>query len=212
MAVAVLVTTTVPGVPTGASGADPSPPRCHGAPATIVGDSEYVLGTPGDDVIFAPDSEVHAFDGDDDICAAFLVYAGPGDDHVTMTGNGDTEVQGDAGNDRIVVGHGFAEISGGPGGDTITTGKGSQYVSGGQGRDQISTGPGRDRIDGQEDADVLRGGAGDDDVRGSGGSDDLHGGGGDDALSGGRGDDVAYGGPGADSCERTVETRRRCRG
>lgn len=210
---AAVAATTLSGVPTAASDADPSPPLCHGKPATIVGDSEYVLGTPGDDVIYAPNSEVHSFAGDDDVCAAYLVYAGPGDDYVTVPGGGDTEIQGDAGNDRIVVGRGFAEIRGGRGRDTITTGKGPQFVVGGQGRDRISTGPGKDQIDGQAGADVLRGGAGNDYVNGSSGSDELHGGAGDDELSGGRGDhDVAYGGPGADICERAVEERHSCRG
>ena len=203
-----LAASALTGVTTGAAAG--TAPTCHGRTATIVGDREYVEGTSGDDVIYAPNSEVHAFEGDDDICAAYLVYAGPGNDVVTVPGGGDTEVQGDGGNDRIIVGRGYADIRGGFGNDEITTGKGQQLVNGGPGRDRISAGPGKDYVAGDDGADVLRGGAGEDTLVGGRGADELHGGSADDELYGGRGQDTGYGGPGKDSCERGVEERHTC--
>jgi Ca2+-binding RTX toxin-like protein len=102
-------------------------------------------------------------------------------EHVTLTGDADHDVIGDAGDNRIFGNSGDNALFGGGGDDLLKGGAGSDHLEGGSGRD---------RLDGGEGDDILAGGSG---------ADKLYGGDGDDILEGGRGADLLYGQDGDDT-------------
>ncbi|MCO6455127.1 MAG: PKD domain-containing protein, partial [Pirellulaceae bacterium] len=108
-----------------------------------------------------------------------LVYAGSGDDMVTISSN----VRNQAGQPVAVEFHGE---------------EGDDYLAGGLGHDRLFGGPGRDRLFGADGDDYLLGGAGRDQLDGGLGSDILSGGDDDDQLTGGYGNDLLLGGTGRD--------------
>ena len=94
-----------------------------------------------------------------------------GSDRVSIGGEGDDIIQGDAGAeilagengaDRIEGGGGDDFIHGGDGLDTIDGGAGADFIFGGSGADILSGGIGNDVLTGGTGADVINGGEGDD--------------------------------------------------
>lgn len=149
-------------------------PTCFGLEPTITGSGE-VRGTRGDDVILAtPGSEVHALAGDDRVCGAGLVHAGPGHDRVWYDGGGaDVLLDGGGGVDRLFyLGGSRAELVGGRGDDHLRAGPGRQRVQGGRGNDDISLGRGHDWTNGGPGNDRIVGGAGTDTADGGRGDRD----------------------------------------
>lgn len=104
-------------------------------------------------------------------------------------GDGDDQIMGAAGNDRL---------RGGKGDDYINGSHGNDRIDGGDGRDVLYGGQGDDQIDGRDGQDFINGGAGNDILRGQRGDDTIFGLSGDDRLEGGSGDDVLIGGFGRD--------------
>ncbi|HEX8523604.1 MAG TPA: hypothetical protein VF669_15220, partial [Tepidisphaeraceae bacterium] len=71
-------------------------------------------------------------------------------------------INGQAGDDQIVIGAGVMGVSvdGGDGDDSILGGEGADYLGGGWGKDSISGGGGNDLLFGGAAMDRIRGGAG----------------------------------------------------
>jgi Ca2+-binding RTX toxin-like protein len=114
--------------------------------------------------------------------ASFLeIFAGPGDDRISVPGSQAFEhstIKGQDGND--VLSANGADIFGGPGDDVIQGGwfgeffsgnAGNDRIFGGKGPDHLKGGPGRDHLNGGPASDVLRGGPGKDKLRGGPGGD-----------------------------------------
>lgn len=101
----------------------------------------------------------------------------------------DGDIEGEAGNDKLI---------GASQSDTMLGGDGLDTLRGAGGEDDLRGGAGNDVIWGGSDDDVLSGGNGKDTLLGNLGDDSLLGGGGIDTLNGGRGDDTLTGGGGAD--------------
>jgi hypothetical protein len=163
-----------------------------GTVVTAEGPDCDVVGTEGDDVLFAePGGSVVCGLGGNDI-----LHGGPGDDTL-LGGPGDDLLMASAGNDVL---------DGGEGRDTVSfadapAGIRADLQSG------TALGWGSDRLERIEDVvgsqhdDVLAGDAGPNRLEGLGGSDILRGRGGDDVLLGGPGSDFLHGGPGADTLD-----------
>lgn len=127
------------------------------------------------------------------------VYAGAGNDAVTLgEGAPNTYVLGGGGNDTIVGGPGRDILSGGAGRDLIDGGAGDDRISGGAAFDTLNGGDGADRIYGGDGNDLLRGGNGADRLWGDAGNDQLFGDSSNDRLDGGAGSDTLVGGKGRD--------------
>lgn len=136
------------------------------------------------------------------------IDAGTGDDRITVgNGNSNTIFAG-TGNDRIKVGDGNGNvIDAGAGDDSVTIGDGSNVVSGGDGKDTIAAGNGNNAVDagagddkvtvGDGNNDIL-GGTGNDTITSGAGNDIIHGGAGNDMVDSGGGNDVVDGGAGND--------------
>jgi len=116
---------------------------------------------------------------------SIVVYAGAGDDTVTIKPGMQSFVHGEDGNDRLTTAGGFDELFGGAGNDTLNSGGGNDYLEGDDGNDALIAGAGND---------LLLGGAGNDSMSGGAGRDILIGGLGADRLSGDAGDDILIGG------------------
>jgi Ca2+-binding RTX toxin-like protein len=116
---------------------------------------------------------------------SIVVYAGAGDDTVTIKPGMQSFVHGEAGNDKLTTGAGYDELFGGPDNDTLNSGAGNDYLQGDDGNDSLIAGSGND---------VLLGGIGNDSLNGGTGRDVLIGGLGVDQVSGGTGDDILIGG------------------
>ena len=178
---------------------------CFGEEPTHEGEpGETVLGTPGRDVILGG-GRVEADAGDDLVCDADYVLAGPGDDRTRMLDGG--TARGNGGDDEFIsltttsptaVG---PTLIGGPGADVFWGSPLGEKVYGGSGADVARTGGGGDVID-------L--GSGDDLGYGGPGDDTFTAGSGDDFLDGGAQTDVVAGGRGVDTC-LDVETRTSCK-
>lgn len=101
----------------------------------------------------------------------------------------DGDIEGEAGNDKLI---GASQA------DTMLGGAGNDTLRGAGGDDDLRGDNGNDKIWGGSDDDYLNGGSGKDTLLGNLGDDTLLGGGGNDTLNGGRGDDTLTGGGGAD--------------
>lgn len=101
--------------------------------------------------------------------SGFLVYAGDGNDDLSVSTAKSATVDGGEGNDAISGGDGEALLIGGAGDDTIEAGSGDSTLEGGEGADTLIDGLGND---------VLSGGAGSDKAQFSanGGVDTFNGG------------------------------------
>ena len=117
------------------------------------------------------------------------------------------EIDGGAGNDRIVTGRAPSLMSGGSGHDRLTGAQFNDTLKGGIDNDVLKGGGGNDQLSGHQGRDVLSGGAGNDlivggddtdSLSGGDGNDRLHGGAGNDRLSGATGNDQLIGFDGAD--------------
>lgn len=126
---------------------------------------------------------------------------------VEALGEGDIDLSGKRGFDRLIGNDGDNRLSGegrrdvliGHGGDdTLFGGWGADILAGGAGRDVLHGNAGPDRLAGHAGADSLFGGAQADLLLGRMGDDLLVGGFGPDRLSGHAGDDDLRGGPGRD--------------
>lgn len=152
-----------------------------------------------------------------------VIFAG--NDNVTM-GNGGSEFDAWAGNDRVAGGTGDDTIFGGDGKDVLTGGAGNDVLNGGAGNDVLDGGAGIDTVSYADDTagvvvnlvsrtalgddsgrDTVKnfenvvGGSGNDSITGNALANDLQGGAGTDTLIGGAGDDTLTGGAGADSLD-----------
>lgn len=110
-------------------------PTCLGAPATIIGSdrSERLVGTKGDDVIFA----------------------GAGSDYVLGKGGND-RICGATGADHLDAGTGAGRVNGGPGTDYIVGGSRVDTLDGGEGDDVFFTRSGLGgTIEGGRGSDLL---------------------------------------------------------
>jgi len=110
-------------------------------------------------------------------------------------------VLGRAGDDSIGVSQRVAidaELNGGAGDDRIVAGAGNDLLFGGDGHDRIWGRFGDDQVFGEDGDDWLFGGLGDDVLFGGDGNDVLFGGPGNDELYGGDGYDILFGGFGDD--------------
>jgi Ca2+-binding RTX toxin-like protein len=102
---------------------------------------------------------------------------------------GDNNITGTEGPDKVVAKKGN---------DTINSLGGDDRVGAGRGADTVNAGLGNDRVWGGSDIDDLNGELGNDALNGKRGADDLDGGEGNDFLNGGQGRDNVIGGPGDD--------------
>lgn len=122
-----------------------------------------------------------------------------------IASSADQILAGTDGNDNITGGVGHDRIFGGDGDDVLQGSGGNDEINGGEGVDTLSGGDGDDVLfgagDGSRDfysADTLFGDAGADTLNGGGGDDLLYGGDGDDHILGGFNDDTAHGDDGND--------------
>lgn len=141
---------------------------------------------------------VFGYSGDDTISVgsdrggniSIGVNAGPGDDAVTVVGNG--SIWGESGNDTLRLTDSYrGQLFGGPGDDRL-------YLSGDSPNAEIDGESGSDYIDASacNFPVFARGGSGSDTIFGSNLSDQLYGDEGNDLLVGNGGHDLFYGGDG----------------
>lgn len=119
--------------------------------------AERLVGTPGNDLIFA-------FEGSD------VVRGGGGDDCI-VGGPGSDSLQGEGGNDIIFGNEGSDSLQGGAGADRLFGGDGSDSLQGGDGNDYAEGNAGSDGLSGGAGNDTLIGGAGSDGATGNAGTD-----------------------------------------
>lgn len=105
-------------------------------------------------------------------------------------------VNGNEGNDRLILGKGDDTIFGGKGNDTIAGEQGQDFFSGDIGDDILYGGNINDQF--TDLADTIYGGEGNDSIFGQQGNDFLNGNQGNDYLVGGTGNDFIRGGKGGD--------------
>lgn len=178
---------------------------CFTLTPTITGTEgdDRIIGTPGDDIIFAfgGNDEILSGKGDDIVCA------GPGNDSV-RAGDGDDRVFGQAGDDTLRGQRGDDYMNGGVGEDDLRGDTGNDTLEGGDDADRLFGDGGNDQLEGGDGDDWLYGGAQPDNIRGGEGNDVLSGGSGNDDLSGEAGDDDLRGGAGADHHSGGADTDR----
>ncbi|MEA2711416.1 MAG: hypothetical protein QOF78_4017 [Phycisphaerales bacterium] len=142
-----------------------------------VGNSQNtIIGTDGDNVLFASDS----------FATAFTLQGLGGND--TLYGSDEADsLDGGAGDD-LLYGRGGNDILDGQGGnDTLRGGDGNDSLLGGAGSDQLEGDTGNDTLRGGDNNDRLFGGTGNDELFGDAGDDLLYGQFGADTLDGGDG-------------------------
>lgn len=151
-------------------------------------------------------SVAYTFGGADTITVSgdgiALVYAGEGNDVITVTSPSGQNVFGEGGDDSItggaegdhLYGYGLTGTPADDGNDTINGAAGNDYIQGNAGEDSLLGGDGRDRINGGADNDFINGGNGNDTVNGNKGEDEIVGGSGNDSLRGGADNDIIDGG------------------
>jgi len=190
--------------------------------AVTVGNvGEAIVGTPGNDILFALDGaftlvglagdDTYVIDSADDV---IVEAAGEGTERVyaqvngytlaanlenlvldagVTTGSGNSEANDIGGNglDNLIDGAGAA--------DTLSGLGGADTLVGGAGADRLFGGDGDDSLSGGDDADQLVGGDGLDTLAGGAGHDTLWGEAGNDSLVGDAGDDQLIGQGGNDT-------------
>lgn len=134
----------------------------------------------------------------DNVTTDISINTGDGDDVITVVKSTDAyentttdhsahlEINGDDGNDRIIVATDKTQntvISGGDGNDLIVGGTGNDQISGGAGDDIIAGGDGNDHIDTGIGTDIASGDSGDDSFQIQTGTKLIDGGNGLDTLS-----------------------------
>ncbi|UWQ90485.1 hypothetical protein K3727_17190 [Rhodobacteraceae bacterium M382] len=156
------------------------------------------------------------------------VFGGAGDDLITTSDFGSSQLFGEDGNDTVISGPATELLEGGAGNDSlvgndgddtlqgndgndtsnggygndlIAGGTGDDLSFGGHGVDRLFGGEGNDTLFGEPDNDSLTGGAGNDSLIGGGHSDELFGEDGEDTLDGGSGNDRLLGDAGDDSLD-----------
>ncbi|MFT7594457.1 MAG: hypothetical protein ACI8R4_001778 [Paracoccaceae bacterium] len=117
---------------------------------------------------------------------------------ITLSGDNDLNVDGNAKNNLITGSDGDNLLRGRGGDDTLKGGAGKDSLIGGNGRDSLSGGDGKDTLRGNIGRDSLLGNKGADKLFGGNGNDTLKGGNGNDLLSGDSGADVLIGNGGSD--------------
>lgn len=145
-----------------------------------------------------------------------VVWAGDGNDSVFSTALLPTEINGQAGDDRleggfaddIIRGHdgvnvligknGNDRLLGGNDVDRFFAGSGDDEVFGFNGNDRVEAHAGNDLVSGGIGSDTVFGGPGDDLIVGGVGNDILHGHDGNDDVTGDEGNDLLYGQSGND--------------
>lgn len=130
-----------------------------------------------------------------------LGYADAGGESVQDNSGGADTVYAGAGNDNVSLFAGNDLAYGGTGDDTQSGGAGNDTIFGNEGNDSLFGGIGEDSLSGDEGNDTLFGDAGNDALVGSDGDDSLDGGDGDDLLLGGIGTDTIIGGAGNDTLD-----------
>lgn len=168
----------------------------------VLGDTEMVTGTSGDDYVFAVKYSNMPMDGMGDMVmpderGSQVIDVGAGDD-VVQANTGDDTVYGGEGNDVLAGGVDNDWLSGDSGNDTLFGGDQNDQLFGGSGDDLLEGGRHDDWLDGGGGADWLDGGSGNDTLVGGGGADTMMGGDGNDTLYGHAGRDVLDGGYGND--------------
>lgn len=129
----------------------------------------------------------------DTLTGGLLALAG----NDTVIGSNQADiVNGNQGNDRLILGKGDDTIFGGKGNDTIAGEQGKDFFSGDAGDDILYGGNINDQF--TDLADSIYGGAGNDTIFGQEGNDFLNGNQDNDYLQGGTGDDILRGGKGGD--------------
>ncbi len=156
-----------------------------------------VQGTDGDDII-NPDIPYVDADGDVVDNNDAILDGDTGNDDLILGFGGDDSIDAGDGDDRVFGGDGNDTIDGGVGNDGLVGNDGDDIIEGNDGDDMIFGNAGNDELFGGEGMDKLEGGTGDDLLEGGDGNDDLWAGAGNDRVVGGDGDDVANGGSGND--------------
>ena len=151
-----------------------------------------------DKIVIHAGAEIDNITIDASITSPVEVHGGEGDDIILVNATGSHVLNGDAGNDRLVVGGGALA-------STLSGGEGDDFLQGGDGNDSLVGGGGNDLMQGNGGNDTIRGGDGDDEADGGLGSDDIFGDAGNDSLTGGPagdgnmdGGNTVEGGPGDD--------------
>lgn len=131
------------------AGAEPKPapaPLTCTDPRTGVALNATIVGTPGDDIIWAtPGSVVKALGGDD------IVFTDDIGTRAVICLDGGADWSGPS--DPANVSVGAFSITGGAGPDSITGGTGNDMLLGEEGNDSLTGGPGMDTADGGDGAD-----------------------------------------------------------
>lgn len=133
--------------------------------------SEVMLGTPGDDFLFALDNspkDMYGNEGED------IMRGGSGND--TMHGGkGGDVMEGSDGDDTLFGDRNSGETENGNNIDVLIGGFGNDALFGGKGIDKLFGGDGNDFLSGDKGGDMLFGGAGNDFLDGGKGIDLLNG-------------------------------------
>lgn len=144
-----------------------------------------LLGSPGDDIIFATPGQSLPFpDGILLLAGNDSLQAGHITDPLLVNGN--------QGNDTISGGSNNDTMFGGQGDDFLYSGPSNDLLFGNLGNDLLEGGPGNDTIYGGQGNDTLRGNDGNNLLFGDLGNDFLYGGAGRNTLIGGEGDDTYF--------------------
>ncbi|MEH1961955.1 MAG: hypothetical protein V7L05_19155 [Nostoc sp.] len=92
-----------------------------------------------------------------------VIFAGGGDDSISLSGvAGNHYIDGGSGDDILFGGSGADRIDGGSDDDTLVGGRGDDTLFGSSGKDILSGGKGNDYLQGDSGDDILTGGAGSD--------------------------------------------------
>ncbi len=159
-------------------------------------DDVYSVFRVGNEILFANGSSLQRFTG----ITSIVVDGQAGNDRLVLGSslNVGASIYGRSGNDTIIGTPRRDDLRGGTGNDLIISLDGGDMLFGDHGDDDLQSGINTDTLIGGDGRDRLTGGAGNDLVFGGFGNDVLFGVGGVDRLNGEDGDDLIYGGPGND--------------